>query len=262
MSRPRTIPSGIGLRRPAGTRCPLAGDPGTINRLVVGDQLFTSYYSFAGLSASEMNRLNEYVGRCCTALRGGHQVTDIAVVYPVESVWPHYDPSPHHATRQPTAMRIEQAYLGALDSLFSTGRAPTIVDAQALAEATIDGAELVHGQLRWRVVVLPGVETLPAEAWHTLQTFHRAGGVIVSLALPPANSATEFPAAAVQTIAQEWFGEAAGPVLRVGRAGGTTAFHPACIESTARPARPPPGTGHPRPVRWAVAGHASADRWP
>lgn len=205
---------------------------GTINRLVVGGiNTITSYYSFAGLSAAEMNRLNEYVGRCCTALRGGHQVADIAVLYPVESVWPHYDPSPQHATRQPTAMRIEQAYLGALDSLFSTGRDPTIIDAQALAEATVDGAELVHGQLRWRVVVLPGVETLPAEAWHTLQTFHRAGGVIISLARPPANSATAFPAAAVQAIAQEWFGEATGPVLRGGQAGGTTAFLPAGMES-------------------------------
>jgi hypothetical protein len=222
--------------RPAGdTRPPqevsLAEIRGTINRQVVsGINTITSYYSFAGLTGAELVRLNEYVGRCCTALRGGYQVADVALVYPVESLWPYYDPAPHQATRNPTAMRIEQAYLGALEALYGAGREVTIVDAQALAEATLEGGTLVHGKLRWKVLVLPGVETLPTAAWDKITAFHRAGGVVIGLALRPANSEREFPAPAVVAAGQQWFGTGAAPTVQT-VAGGTGAFLPAGMES-------------------------------
>lgn len=204
---------------------------GTINRLVLGGiNTITSYYSFAGLSTPDLVRLNEYVGRCCTALRGGHQVADVAVVYPVESLWPYQDPSPHQGTRNPAARRIEQAYTGALEALFAAGRDAAIVDAQALAEAALEGAELVHGRLRWKVLVLPGVETLPEAAWNKVAAFYRAGGAIVSLALLPANSEREFPSGAVTSHVTAWFGEGAEPRMRRGPRGGVAAFLPAGME--------------------------------
>jgi hypothetical protein len=209
----------------------LAEIRGTINRLVVGGiNTITSYYSFAGLSSAELVRLNEYVGRCCAALRGGHQVADIALVYPVESLWPYQDPSPHQATRNPAAQRIEQAYTSALNALFAAGRDVTIIDPQALAAAQVQGSELVHGPLRWHVLVLPGVETLPAAAWDAAAAFHRAGGVVISLALRPANSDREFPAPAVLAAARGWFGDEAGPVLHPTPGAGIGAFLPAGME--------------------------------
>jgi hypothetical protein len=205
---------------------------GTLNRLVVGGiNTITSYYSFAGLTGSELIRLNEYVGRCCTAVRGGYQVADIAVVYPVESLWPHYDPAPHSASRNPAASRIEQAYLGALETLFAAGRDVTIIDAQALADARVDGGALVHGNLRWKVLVLPGVETLPAAAWDKVAAFHRAGGMVIGLALRPANSEREFPSAEVVAAGREWFGAAAGPTIQAAPGGGTGVFLPPGMES-------------------------------
>jgi hypothetical protein len=223
--------------RPAGdTRPPrevsLAEIRGTINRLMVGGiNTITSYYSFAGLSSDDLARLNRTVGRCCTALRGGHQVADIAVVYPVESIWPHYDPAAHHATRNPAAQRIEQAYTSALDALFTAGRDLTILDSRALQAATVEGAELVHGALRWQVVVLPGVETLPRAAWETLASFHRAGGILISLALPPAHDGRDFPAPAVVAAAKAWFGDASGPVFQQAAGAGLGVFLPAGMES-------------------------------
>jgi len=210
----------------------LAEIRGTINRLVVGGiNTITSYYSFAGLSRDGLVGLNLYVGRCCTALRGGYQVADIAVVYPVQSIWPHCDPSPHQATRNPTAQRIEQAYNGALGALFAAGRDATIIDSQALAASVVEGDELVHGRLRWKVLVLPGVETLPTASWERLEAFHRAGGTIVSLALKPANSDREFPAPGVVQAAQGWFGDDSGPVVHRGPGAGTGVFLPPGMES-------------------------------
>ena len=69
---------------------------GTVNRLIVaGVNCITSYYSFQDLTDEQLRRLNEWVGRCCTALRGGHQVADLAVLYPVESLWTKFVPSRH-----------------------------------------------------------------------------------------------------------------------------------------------------------------------
>lgn len=210
----------------------LAEIRGTINRLVVGGiNTISSYYSFAGLSSPDLAQLNRYVGRCCTALRGGHQVADVAVVYPVQSLWPYCDPSPHQATRHPVAQRIEQAYTGVLGALFAAGRDVTILDAQALAACTIDRSDLVHGRLRWKVLVLPGVETLPAAAWERLEAFHQAGGTIISLALRPANSDREVPAPAVVQAAQRWLGDDSGPVFHRGAGAGTGVFLPPGMES-------------------------------
>lgn len=56
---------------------------GTCNRLIVsGVNAITSYYSFQDLSDDALRRLNEWVGRCCAPLTGGHQVADIALLLP------------------------------------------------------------------------------------------------------------------------------------------------------------------------------------
>ena len=69
---------------------------GTCNRLIAnGITTITSYYSFADLSTEQVVRLNEWIGRCSTMLAGGHQVADVAVVYPIESTWIRFTPSRH-----------------------------------------------------------------------------------------------------------------------------------------------------------------------
>jgi hypothetical protein len=57
-----------------------------------GINTFTSYYRFEPFAATDLVQLNTEIGRINTVLRGGHLVADIAVVYPIESVWAHYQP--------------------------------------------------------------------------------------------------------------------------------------------------------------------------
>jgi hypothetical protein len=204
---------------------------GTCNRLIVsGIDTINSYYSFAGLSDAQLRGLNEWVGRCCSSLKGGCQVADLAVLYPTESVWPRFIPSRHYAGDSPSAAQVENLYHAVSEDLYAAGRDFTYVDGRALVEAKVEDDVLAHGRLRWRVVILPGADTLPLAAWENLSRFVRSGGVLVAVGALPANSETEFPSARVQAIAAEIFGPVAGatrPQAWGNSAGGGGIFLPA-----------------------------------
>lgn len=180
---------------------------GTCNRQFVnGVNVITSYYSFTGLTDDALRRLNEWVGRCATLLRGGRARANVAVVYPVESLWTRFVPASHWANASPAANRVEHAYRHALDTLFETRREFTVVDSQALVAARLEDGALKHGEAAWRVVILPGVDTLPAAAWKALLEFARTGGVVVALGARPANSEREFPDRGLEELARTLFG--------------------------------------------------------
>jgi hypothetical protein len=201
---------------------------GTCNRqIVAGVNCITSYYSFTDLTDDQLRRLNEWVGRCCAGLRGGHQVADIALLYPIESLWTQFTPARHWANEAPAAARIENTYRAAAENLFATQRDFTVVDSRALTEARVEAGTLVHGPLRWRVVVLPRVDTLPLAAWQNLARFTRSGGLVIALGARPANSETDFPSARAQAVAQELFGEARNePRVLSNPAGGAGIYLP------------------------------------
>jgi alpha-L-rhamnosidase len=205
---------------------------GTCNRLIFGGiNTITSYYSFQDLSDGPLQRINLHVGRCATMLAGGHQVADIAVLYPIESIWPHYVPATQGARGSPAAVQVEHAYRMVSDSLYGANRDFTYVDSRALAEAKVEGGVLVHGKLRWRVVVLPRGDTLPIAAWKNLRDFWRTGGVVIAVGALPANSATEFPSAQVRKLAGEMFGSGTEACVTANAADGAGVFLPPGTES-------------------------------
>lgn len=215
--------------RPAGDKRPKrivteAEIRGTCNRLIVaGINRITSYYSFGGLDSTQLRRLNKWVGACCSSLLGGHQVADIALVYPTESLWTKFTPARHWASEAPAASRIETLYRAAMESLFAAQREFTVVDSRTLAQAKVERGALVHGLLRWRVIVLPGVDTLPWAAWENLARFARGGGVVIALGSRPANTESEFPSQRVTALADKMFGpseSASRPGMKAGAGGG------------------------------------------
>jgi hypothetical protein len=230
--------------RPAGDQRPVRQVTeteirGTCNRqIAAGINCITSYYSFAGLSDEQLCRINEWVGRCCTALRGGYQVTDIAMVYPAESLWTRFVPSRHWTKEASAAARIESVYRAAAESLFTSQRDFIFVDSRAIREAVVESSTLVHGRLRWRVIILPNVDTLPLAAWENLARFVRRGGTVLALGALPTNSETEFPSPRVLTLRKEIFGESVPgvsslhePYFHVNAERGTGIFLPYGMES-------------------------------
>lgn len=201
---------------------------GTCNRLILnGINTITSYYSFKDLQPEQMVQLNEWIGRCCTMLRGGHQVADVALLYPVETAWVRFTPSTQRVNEAPAdAHRVEHVFHDAETSLFRAQRDFTHVDARTLAEATVEGGELRYRDLRWRIVVLPDADTLPLAAWENLERFYASGGAVVALTSLPANSESEFPAPRVREIAKTVFGEGEGAHINANSSGGVGAFLP------------------------------------
>jgi hypothetical protein len=205
---------------------------GTCNWLILsGVNCITSHYSFAGISDEALRRLNTWVGRCCTMLTGGHQAADIALLYPIESVWTRFIPS-HEWTRDAhEAAKIESIYRAVMDRLYDSRRDFTIVDSRSLCEGSVEPGTMVHGSLRWRVIVLPGADTLPLAAWENLGRFARSGGVVIALGRLPANSESDFPSSRVLDLGREIFGTVANhPVACANPAGGGGVFLPAGTE--------------------------------
>ena len=219
--------------RPAGDKRPPqpvseAEIRGTCQRQIVsGVNAITSYYSFADLSDEALRRLNEVIGRSCLMLKGGHQAADLAVLYPIESVWPRFRPGRHWANDAPAATQVETLYRTAADTLYGAQRDFTFVDARALSEAKVEPGLLAHRQSRWRVVVLPGADTLPWAAWENAGRFVREGGALIALGSLPANSETEFPSARVQALRGELFGKVQQEIsFHTNQAGGVGIFLP------------------------------------
>lgn len=219
--------------RPAGdTRPPRivteAEIRGTCNRLMLGGiHTITSYYTFQDLSARQLRRLNEYVGRCVTLLKGGCQWTDVAVVYPVESAWVRFRPSRHMTAEAVEANQVERVFRDVSDSLLLNRWDFTYLDSRAIAASKVEKGALVHGKLRWRVVVLPMADTLPMAAWKKLDAFVQSGGVLIAVGALPANSETAFPSPSVQQMARRLFGQGDGLRFTPAGSGGLAVFLPA-----------------------------------
>lgn len=200
---------------------------GSLNRQMLnGINTFTSYYSFADLSTGQLRGLNEWVGRCCTMLKGGHQVADIAVLYPIESIWARFRPARQGATDSAGAQRVQDVFNRATDGLYQSRRDFTFIDSETLAGAQASDGVLAHRDLSWRVVVLPDADTLPLAAWENLARFWRQGGVVISVGSLPTNSETQFPSGAVQALAAEMFGAGIDARTHSNEQGGTGVFLP------------------------------------
>jgi len=218
--------------RPAGDERPVIDVTeeqirGTCNReLVGGINTITSYYTFYGLTGEQLRRLNEWVGRCATLLRGGHQVTDIAVAYPIESLWPRFTPARQGPTNSPSAAELDGIYHAVSNSLYVARRDFTYLDSRTLAEARVEGGALVHRDMRWRVVVLPCVDTLPDEAWLNLRELWRQGGAVIAVGARPTNSAREFPSPRIEQLGAEMLGGADDLHVTTNEAGGVGVYLP------------------------------------
>ncbi|MCC6728503.1 MAG: hypothetical protein IT208_04105 [Chthonomonadales bacterium] len=205
---------------------------GTCNRLILGGiNTITSYYAFEGITTEQLRRINLRVGRACTMLRGGHQVVDVAVLYPAESLWAAFVPASRWANGSSAITRIEGAFDSATQTLFEHGRDLGFVDSRTLAEARVERGELVRGAMRWRALVLPAVDTLPEAAWDGVERFWRAGGIVIALGALPRNTDRDFPSARCQALARTLFGDGEGERAATNGAGGVGVYLPTGSES-------------------------------
>ena len=182
---------------------------GSLNRLVWGGvNTFTSYYRWGPFKREQINRINTVIGRTITLMAEGQNGAEVALLYPAEALMSTYRPG-LHGGGGPDNARVASCFRNCGAALFEGRRSYMFVDARSLAEAKVSGDSLAHGDLRWRVVVLPQATTLSSAALRNVHAFWKAGGVVVTVGACPANSEAGFPDASAKSFCVEMFGEGA-----------------------------------------------------
>jgi hypothetical protein len=200
---------------------------GSCHRLLWGGiTTLTSYYSFKNLNDQQLRRLNTEIGRCSTMLAGGYALCDIAVLYPIESLWPKFAPAHRGATAEADAYRIERVFDTVGPELYQADREFNYIDSRALLDASVKNKELWHNKLRWRVLVLPMCDTLPLQAWRRIHEFWRRGGVVIAAGARPLNSIEQWPSKEVAALGATMFGDREGFASVRNRSGGVGIYLP------------------------------------
>jgi hypothetical protein len=91
--------------------------------------------------------------------------------------------------------------------MFASRREYSYLDSRALIDAMVEKNQLVHGSLRWKVIILPAVSTLPEAAWQKLEAFIQAGGKVIALEQMPENSENRFPDVEIKAAFEALFKE-------------------------------------------------------
>ncbi len=211
---------------------------GTCNLLYVcGINTTTSYYSWANLSTEEQRQINEYIGRLGVMLTGGTHVCDIAVLYPTESLWANFVPAAHGATQSAEVAAINRTFREVSAALFRNRLDYDYLDSAALRSAKLVGDSFEVGRERYRILVLPYVDTLPLDVWRKVTEFWKEGGVVVAVGTMPRNHPLEFPSDEVMRLTGEVFGAPSEDAVRQVRTrrserGGAGAFIPSSEEAS------------------------------
>ncbi|WP_162271474.1 glycosyl hydrolase [Luteitalea pratensis] len=140
------------------------------------------FYAAAVLSDANpwwivMPDLARYLQRSSAMLRQGTAVNDVALYLPVSDAWSRMQPGNVHLFE----MLRDHVGTTLVSSLLDAGFTFDVVDDPRLqTDARIDGRELVIGKARYKAVVVPNAEIVPAQTMDLLVAFARAGGTVVA----------------------------------------------------------------------------------
>ena len=201
------------LAEHGGREGPTLQAKGALNRQLIGGvTVFNNYLKLENATTAEKFQLNTYLARIGLAMSDNRRAAEIAVLYPIESVWTRFKPVPNWlaswdavAGGAPEARQVEATVDSASDLLYDSRREFSYLDARALVEATVKDGTLRLGAASWRVLLLPRADTLPLEAWQVVRKFWDSGGTVVAVGVLPRNSESEFPSPAVERLFAEVF---------------------------------------------------------
>lgn len=173
---------------------------------------FNNYLKLSNASPEEKKEFNQYVGRIAEQLRGGHSVADVALLYPIESLWTKFIPEPMQVSGwdsvrggNPKAIEVEQSFRNTARMLFRERWEYNIIDTKAIEDSKVESGQLVHGNLKWRLLILPNVNTLSRAACNKLFEFVKSGGYLVAIGDTPINSTENFPDQEIKATAEQLF---------------------------------------------------------
>lgn len=155
---------------------------GMYNRLLwAGINTFASYHRWHLYAPEARRRINLRTARTAALLlKGGHSTAEIALFYPARDAMRLYVPQSKvgYEAGSPLA-RLQDAFSGTARALYESGRSFLIVDEETIEKAYCADDALVFGDLRFKAVVMPGVQTLSPLAKARLMEFKQDGGIVL-----------------------------------------------------------------------------------
>ena len=127
--------------------------------------------------------LADYAGRLSWIASRGRDVAQIALLDPVTSLWTGggdwWGVLKRLGADGSAAERISDDWAALIEALNTHQRPYHHLDPADLAEATVEGDELVVGEARYRALIAPPMLNLEAGAFARLQEFAEAGGIVL-----------------------------------------------------------------------------------
>jgi len=154
-----------------------------------------------------MPDVSRYLQRLSYLLRQGRPVNDVAIYLPNDDAWAQFVPGKIGTMIEGLAQRIGPDIVA---RVLEAGFTLDFVDDGVIAErARADHASLAIGQNRYRAIILPGVERIPAATLRALESFAEQGVIVMATrrtpSLSPGYTATAADHAAIRAGANRLF---------------------------------------------------------
>ncbi len=201
------------------------------------------------LLGKALPRYSEYVARACMMLQGGTRVSDIALLWPINAVQAEsYINRDKEATKPNRVEELSKSIIPrahwlpphvnhhVLSNLLTNElrRDFTFVHPEDLhnGKITAEGAELrlnnTENMQRYKVLIMPGGETISAETLKAIRQYYDGGGKVIATELLPSKSAEFDRDGEVVALVEEIFGKVDGTqeTYRTNEQSGAAAFVP------------------------------------
>jgi hypothetical protein len=153
-----------------------------------------------------------YLQRVSFILRQGNPANDVALYLADDDAWAQFTPG-HVAMSTLVSQRLGPDILR--DILESGHDLDFFDDTMLERRGSVDSGALAFGDLRYRAVVLAGVERMPVATLRTLEAFARQGGILIATrrlpSIAPGFAATDADQAEVQAIVRRLFTDPGAP---------------------------------------------------
>ena len=122
--------------------------------------------------------IENHFARLNTALTRGKPLVDIAVIHPIESYWLHWGPSENTGM---VRSRIEGNFRSVVEWLLFAQLDFDFISESLLPEqfGGVEDKKLKVGEMKYKTVVVPGLETIRKSTLDALEKFKAAGGTVI-----------------------------------------------------------------------------------
>jgi len=149
-------------------------------------------------------KLNDFTGRVGSMLTQGDFVADVAVLYPMASIWADFVPTNRHVSYvgdQPKCKDVDDAFRDVSKQLLACQRDYDYLDEDAICTAKVGNGAIKIGSNTYRILVLPHATVLRQATLKQIAKFVDGGGKLISYQAIPsiredAGASEEFSALA------------------------------------------------------------------